>query len=262
MNVIDSLAQGFGDLFYNGNFSGDRSFDMQSLSLGQAYQVQERVAAARLARGERAVGYKVGCTSRAIQEQFNLREPIFGRLFKPHVLPSGAVLHWDRYTGCAIEPEMVIKMGRDLAGGDMSLEQVRDAIEHVSPGIEVHNFKFWFDPVTSQELIASNGIHACLVKGSDKALPEELDFKSETFQVFIKGALAAQGTAEQIMGGPLHSIRWLAVCLANRGQVLKKGEYVIPGSPVELLRIAQDSQVRVAIQGVGSVEAKFLSARR
>ena len=38
--------------------------------------------------------------------------------------------------------------------------QLVEAIEYVSPGIELHNFKFWFAPPTSQELICSGGISA------------------------------------------------------------------------------------------------------
>ena len=33
------------------------------------------------------------------------------------------------------------------------------AIDFVAPGIEIHNYRFWFGDPTIQELIASNGIH-------------------------------------------------------------------------------------------------------
>ena len=52
-----------------------------------------------------------------------------------------------------------------------------EAIECVSPGIEVHNYKFWFGKPTLQELVASNGIHAGLVIGTEKVRPVGLDLQ-------------------------------------------------------------------------------------
>ena len=39
--------------------------------------------ARRLAAGERQIGWKVGLTSKAIQQQFNVHEPVFGCILKP-----------------------------------------------------------------------------------------------------------------------------------------------------------------------------------
>ena len=69
---------------------------------------------ARLAKGERVVGYKVGCTSRAIREQFGLTEPICGRLMAPHVYRGDVTLSWNQFCRCAVEPELVMVMGTDL----------------------------------------------------------------------------------------------------------------------------------------------------
>ena len=87
---------------------------VSELSLEEAYAVQDRVAAMRVARGEVVVGYKVGCTSRAIRTQFGLDEPISGRLFRLYVYEAGAKINRDEYVNCAIEPEMVLAMGTDL----------------------------------------------------------------------------------------------------------------------------------------------------
>ena len=62
------------------------------------------------------------------------------------------------------------------------------------------------------------------------------------------------------MGSPLHSLRWLVNSLSRRGLVLKKGSLVIPGSPVELVVIDEDTELGVEIEGVGTVTSSF-SAR-
>jgi 2-keto-4-pentenoate hydratase len=47
----------------------------------QAYALQAEVARLRERRGERLIGYKVGCTSPAVQRQLGIGAPIFARVF-------------------------------------------------------------------------------------------------------------------------------------------------------------------------------------
>ena len=209
--------------------------------------------------GETVVGYKVGCTSPAIRAQFGLSEPIRARLWHPYIYEEGVELDWADYVGCAIEPEMVIKIGKDLEGEALSDDELIDAIEDISPGIEIHNFRFWFTPPTSQELIASGGIHAGLVIGERKVSPGDLSFEKEMFSVFKDGELITKAQASEIMGGPLESLRWLVSSLKKKGNRLEKGSLVIPGSPVELVEITRDTHLEIEIEGVGRVTNDFIN---
>ena len=49
------------------------------LTTVQAYALQAEIARLRERRGENVIGYKVGCTSRPIQAQLGVEEPIFGQ---------------------------------------------------------------------------------------------------------------------------------------------------------------------------------------
>ena len=63
-------------------------------------------------------------------------------------------------------------------------------------------------------------------------------------------------------GGPLISLRWLVNSLVRRGEYLKKGSYVIPGSPTELITIDQDTTLKVEIDNLGSVITRFKNESR
>ncbi len=257
MTSIYRLARKFTQAFYERGWIGEQKPPVSHLSIADAYAVQHLVAEMRVQRGEQVAGFKVGCTSEAIRSQFGLNEPIWGRLFHPHVHEEGATVNWNNYVNCAIEPEMVLTIGIDLCEIGLADDQLIDAIEHVSAGIELHNFRFWFTPPTSQELICSGGIHAGLIVGETKISPRQLSFNHELFSVRKNGELIAQAPASEIMGGPIHSLRWLVDSLVNRGSYLKKGSLVIPGSPVELVRIDQDTELSVEIEGVGIVVSHF-----
>ncbi len=257
MTHLEQLADGFCHAFYEKQWPGDGEPDVSGLSLAEAYRVQDLVAGRRIARGESIAGYKVGCTSAAIRDQFGLEEPIHGRLFFPHTTTSNQPVDWTDFANCAIEPEMVFCIGKDLRGIDQSDADLIHGIEYVSPGIELHHFTFWRKPPTTQELICSGGIHAGVIIGDTKVSASRLNFESEVFSVFKDGTQVTAAPATEIMGGPLHSLRWLVSRLTKDGSSLKAGSFVIPGSPVELVVIDADTSIKVTIDGVGELEVPF-----
>ncbi len=95
-----------------------RTFDVPlseelSLSLADAYRVQDRVTALRLADGERRAGWKLGYTSAVMRAQMGVAAPNFGPLTdamllsSPALLPSGALQP-------RVEPEIGLRLGREL----------------------------------------------------------------------------------------------------------------------------------------------------
>jgi 2-keto-4-pentenoate hydratase len=257
MDRLGPLADAFFDSHRGYDDGGRCSTPIESLSLDDAYEVQRRVIAARTAAGERVVGYKVGCTSRAIRRQFGLTEPVCGRLMSPHVHHGDTTFDYHAYHNPAVEPEFVFVIGKDLTDEVGEAGSLTDAIGSVSPGIEVHHYRFRFGEPTSQELIASNGLHAGLVVGDRKVGPRDFDMDLEGVGLFVNGVLADSGIGAEIMGGPLESLRWLVNHLVWRGEVLRAGQLVIPGSPVGLIPVGPGDRVSARFTYLGGVDAVF-----
>ena len=55
-----------------------------------AYAIQDRILARKLARGARVVGYKAGLTSHAKMKQMGVEQPVFGFLVDEFTVPDGA----------------------------------------------------------------------------------------------------------------------------------------------------------------------------
>ena len=145
MSDLQVLADSFYDAFYTNSWRNS-STSLLGLSIADSYRVQNIVCQKRLDAGEEVIGYKVGCTSIAIRDQFGIEEPISGRLFSPHIYGEGIQINRQHYANCAIEPEIVLTVGSDLFGQDLPDEILINAIECVSAGIELHNYTFWHDP--------------------------------------------------------------------------------------------------------------------
>jgi 2-keto-4-pentenoate hydratase len=84
-----------------------------------------------------------------------------------------------------------------------------------------------------------------------------MDLDMEGVGLFKNGDLAASGIGAEIMGGPLKSLRWLANHLIGRGEFLRAGQIVIPGSAVELVAVELGDRVAATFTHVGCVEAMF-----
>jgi 2-keto-4-pentenoate hydratase len=258
MKSLPKIADNFFNAFYEKKWNPfDETVPIGALTVDESYLVQDLITNKRLESGESVVGYKVGCTSKAIRAQFNLNEPINGKLFEPRIYSENVTINLKDYVDCAIEPEMVLKIGKTLVGENLPDEKLLDAIEYVSPGIELHNFRFWNTPPTIQELICSGGIHAGLVIGKTKLSARNLSLTDEVFRVYKNKTLVTSALAVEIMGGPLHSLRWLVSFLTKKGLSLKEDSLVIPGSPTELVNIVGRTVLKISIDHVGSVTAFF-----
>src|SRR5437016_2008219 len=72
---------------YDARTPGQLFGEPLDLTTVQAYALQAEIAWLREERGEKVIGYKVGCTSPAVQQQLGIGEPIFGRIFDTGCFP-------------------------------------------------------------------------------------------------------------------------------------------------------------------------------
>jgi 2-keto-4-pentenoate hydratase len=237
--------------FFRDHESHVNGLDISRLSLAQAYEVQDGFIAARVQQGAKVVGWKVGCTSTAIREQFGLTEPISGKVLMPRVFQSGDHVLASSFVDCAVEPELVFRLGAEIHG-DMNDEEILGALDGVCAGIELHNYRFRYGKPTQQELIASNGIHAGLVLQPMLPLLPFWDLPAEKVSLLVNGEAKASGTCREIMGSPLVSIRWLARHAASRGERFRAGQLIIPGSAVALVRVAEHDTVEARFDSLPS----------
>ncbi len=217
------------------------------LSLDEGYRVQLGLVARRIAAGERQIGWKVGLTSKAIQQQVGFHEPVFACIFDE--TPSGHVFTPASLIEPGFESELCMRLARDLPPGS-DLSAARDAVGQVHPALEIIETR---GPVQQMGLLlADNGQQKTCVLGTPVSLPAEPE--AVICSVQINGALVATGTGNAVLGNPLNSLVWLATKLSEYGRSLKTGEIVMTGSFVRQFPISPGDQVRVEFSGVGVAE--------
>ena len=141
-----SLIDDFWSARQRGEFFPSAYFD--TLSIPQAYTVQLGLIDRRVAAGETRIGWKVGLTSAAIQQQFGFHEPVFGCILD--TVPSGHVFRPGELIQPGFENELCMRIGRDLPAS-ITLDEARAAVDAVYPSLEIIETR---GPFTAQIALA------------------------------------------------------------------------------------------------------------
>lgn len=217
------------------------------LNLDEVYRIQLGLIGRRVAAGERQIGWKVGLTAKAIQEQFGFHEPVFGCVLETttsgHTFAPGSLIQ------PGFECELCMRLMDDLpAGADVAA--ARAAVGQIYPALEIIETR---GPATQIPLmLADNAQQKTCVLGAPVRLPQMLETIICT--VSINDQPAATGTGDAVLGNPLNSLVWLASKLPQYGRRLKAGEIVMTGSFTRQFPIVPGDRVQVAFSGVGVVE--------
>ena len=201
---------------YDARTPGQRFGETIDLTTLQAYTLQAEIARLRERRGERVIGYKVGCTSRTMQVQLGVNEPIFGRIFDTECQPTGVRLASTRYANLAIEGELAIRLSRDMPGDPRPGQDENAAIASVFPVIELHHYVLPVNGPALAPLIASSGMQAGVVlPARETACSGGVPVISE-LDVTVDDRVVGTTREPWTMGGPTATLRWLGPAWPSR----------------------------------------------
>ncbi|MFW6102720.1 MAG: 2-keto-4-pentenoate hydratase, partial [Chloroflexota bacterium] len=130
-----------------------------------AYAVQLKTFDTRVRNGAVIVGKKIGLTSRAMQDQFNIREPDYGMITDTMMAREGAPVPMSRLILPRIEPEIAFLLKEDLKGPGINAANVIEATEGVLPAFEVIDSRYKVWKITGKDSISDNASAALMILG-------------------------------------------------------------------------------------------------
>ncbi len=217
------------------------------LTIDQSYHVQLGLIERRRAQGERQIGWKVGLTAPAMQQQFGFHEPVFGCVLDSK--PSGHVFAAGSLIVPGFENELCMRLRTDLSG-TIDLNDARAAVDVVYPSLEIIETR---GPFTEQIAVAlaDNAQQKTVILGAPAALPADLT--TIEARVTINDHLVGTGTGDAVLGNPLNSIVWLAAKLGAYGRVLQAGEIIMTGSFTRQFPMTPGDTIETVFSGLGAV---------
>jgi 2-keto-4-pentenoate hydratase len=226
------------------------------LTLDDAYRIQLALIERRLAAGERHIGWKVGLTAKPIQEQFGFFEPVFGCILETK--PSGHDFGARELINPGFETELCIHLA-DRLEGEVSAQQVRDAIDVIHPSFEIIETRGDFVSQIALAL-ADNAQQRSVILGEPVRLAPDMALDEVEVRVELNGQEVARGLGSAVLGNPLNSIAWLAGKLGQYGQRLRAGDVVMTGSFVRQFPLSPGDLAVAGFSGIGRVEVGIAEA--
>jgi len=227
------------------------------LTVDDAYAIQQWQIRERIAGGASVIGYKVGLTSAAMQQQMGVYEPDFGHLLTDMLYPADAPVPAAAFRQPRAEPEIALILGEDLHGPGLSVADVMTATRFALPAIEIIDSRITGWKITLVDTVADNASSGGLVLGQSPVAPGERDLSLAGCVFRHNGRIAGTGAGAAVLGSPWHSAAWLANTLTARGAELAAGSIILTGSITAAIPVAAGDAVTATIDGVGSVTAVF-----
>lgn len=228
-------------------------------NLADAEALQTSISIARLARGERQVGYKIGFTNRSIWPLYGVVHPIWAPVWDTTLIRAGAApvaLDAARFAEPRIEPEIVLHLAR-APTPEMDTEDLLGCIDWIAEGFElVHSiFPGW--AFTAADAAAAHGVHGALLLGDRRAIGGDRMLWGRaltgfTVELVRDDGVSVRGHARNVLGGPVEALRFLVQELARHpaSLPLAAGELVTTGTLTEAMPAVPGEAWTVRFDGI------------
>ncbi|MBL7228315.1 MAG: 2-oxopent-4-enoate hydratase [Pseudomonas sp.] len=227
------------------------------ISIEDAYRIQERFVARRLAAGETIIGKKIGATSKPVQDFLGVYQPDFGMLTSAMLFAEGDTIDLSQMIQPKAEAELAFVLKHDLKGPGITAMDVIRATDYVLPCFEIVDSRIENWQIKIQDTVADNASCGVFVLGKTKGDPRKLDITLAGMVLEKNGELFSTGVGAAVQGSPANAVAWLANTLGELGIPFKAGEVILSGSQSALVPVTDGDELVCTVGGLGSCRVKF-----
>jgi 2-oxo-3-hexenedioate decarboxylase len=233
--------------------SRDPAFDSRA-----AYEVAKGILDARVRRGERPIGRKIGFTNRNIWAEYGVSTPIWAHVYDSTVRfapDNRATLPLTRFVSPRIEPEIAFGFAR-APSEKMDEAELLDCIEWIAHAFEIVDSVFPDWKFAAADTIAAFGLHGALIVGERIPIAGKsgLAGKLRNFRIALSrnGEVQDRGTGANVLGSPLLALRHFLALLATQPAFapLAPGEIVTTGTLTAALPVKAGETWSTAFEGI------------
>lgn len=258
------VAKAAADLFaadQTGRQMGLLSRRHPDMTMDDAYAVQNALIAQKLSSGRQRIGWKIGLTSRAMQDALKIDTPDSGVLLDDMAFNTASAVPAGRFIQPRIEAEIAFVMKTPLQG-EVTRADIIAATDYVCPSLEILDTRILrADPDTGQsrtivDTISDNAANAGVVLG-DTRLPPDRDLRWLGAIVTRNGTVEETGLGAGVLNDPITSVLWLAQRMEQYGQQIEAGDIVLSGSFIRPVECPPGTQIDADFGHFGHVSIAF-----
>lgn len=261
-NVAD-MARDLYDAEQNCSQIGLLTKSNPHMDMGDAYAVQSALVQHKLQAGRTIIGWKIGLTSKAMQNALNIDIPDSGVLFDDMLFANGATVPEGRFIQPRIEAEIAFVMGEDVKGDTITADDILGATDYVAPSLEILDTRIVRQDAETgsvrkvYDTIADNAANAGVVLGDKRFAPRDVDMRWVGAVIKRNDIVEETGLGAGVLDNPVTSMVWLANRLAHYGDTIRAGDIVLSGSFIRPIEAPSGSIFDADFGHFGSVRCIF-----
>ena len=227
------------------------------LTVDEAYAIQQHQTVTRTGAGAGIVGFKIGLTSAAMQQQLGVDQPDYGHLFTDMLHAADTPIPTSAFLQPRAEPEIALVLAHTLHGPGLSVTDVLSATAYALPAIEIIDSRITDWRIGLEDTIADNASSGGLVLGGTPTAIAGRDLSLLGCVLRRNGRIQHTGAGAAVMGSPLQAATWLANTLTARGVELAAGHVILTGSLTVAVAVQAGDTITATLDHLGAVTAVF-----
>ena len=232
--------------------------DEPGMTLADGYAVQQGIVRRLLDDGDRVVGYKLGLTSRPMQEMLGVDSPDLAPVMASHLRADSSDIDVTQFISPRMEAEIAFILGSDLHGPDCTPAQVLAATSGVCAALEIVDSRVADWKIKLADTVSDMASCGAIVMSGRVVPLTDFDVRL-TGMVFTRnGELVATGAGAAAAGNPAAAIAWLVNTLHPLGEHLHEGQLVMTGALHAAVPVTAGDVFRADFDRLGPVTARMI----
>ncbi|MCM5560241.1 2-keto-4-pentenoate hydratase [Pleomorphomonas sp. JP5] len=232
-------------------------------SLADAYRVQERAIALS---GRSVAGWKVAGIRPDLRETLGASR-LAGPIMSGNIqfLPDGGTVRMPVFAGgfAALEAEFVAIFARDLlpVDGAFSADSITASLSGLHAGSEIASSPLaTLNDLGPTAVVSDHGNNAGAVVGPEVSGWRTTELSELGSRMSINGSVAGEGSAANVVGGPIAALQFLAEHLLTRGRHLRAGDIVLTGMTTGIHQVVPGDRGRIEFSGAAPCDIEVFEA--
>jgi len=228
------------------------------LGMADGYAIAKQLTSLLLDDGDTVIGYKVGLTSKPMQQLIGVDSPDHGPVLGSTVYNDGAAVSLSRFIQPKIEAEIAFMLGVSLRGPGVTVQAAREAISGMVAAMEIVDSRFTDWRIRLADTVADLASNGAVALSSRLVPLDGLDPRLIGMVLTNRGVLVDTGAGAAALGDPIAVVAWLANALGDMGAELEAGQLVMTGALHAAVTMQPGDVFRAEFDRLGSVTVRVV----
>lgn len=256
--VIEQLAEHLEDAELKVHDVTKITDDYPDMDFRDAYDIQWEIRRRKEARGNKIVGMKMGLTSWAKMAQMGVEEPCYGFLADYFSCADGSAINMSGLIHPKVEAEIAFVTKAELTGPGCNVANVFAATDFILPAVEVIDSRYRDFKFDIKSVVADNSSSSRFVTGGRRVPIDNIDLSTVGVVMEKNGEIVALSAGAAVLGNPAESVAMLANMLAERGEVIPAGTFIMTGGVTAAVSVEAGDNITVRYHDLGSLSMRFV----